>query len=164
MKKERILGFAHRTWKEWRLTTKTVGRNPIIIGVGEPGDVIEMKDNVLHLNGEAVPYTQMDPERARALAGQLKYRCKFVMEELGGDAHAVMSVPTVPAKRSFRPITVPEGCFFVMGDNRDNSRDSRFFGFVEREQIVGRVKGVIASVNITDKYQPRFKRFFSGLK
>ncbi len=52
----------------------------------------------------------------------------------------------------------------VMGDNRDRSRDSRFFGFVDRAQIVGKAKGVIGSFDITDKYQPRLKRFFASLK
>jgi len=51
-----------------------------------------------------------------------------------------------------------------MGDNRDISRDSRSFGFVERKLIVGKAKGVIGSFDITDKYQPRFNRFFSSLK
>jgi signal peptidase I len=233
MKKEQILGYVHRTWKEWRLTllivlfvvipvkssladwnwVPTGSMNPTILEgdlvfvnklayglrvpltlhrlarwsdpkrgdivicfspedksrlvkrvVAEPGDVIEMKNNVLHLNGRAVAYTQMDRELAEALTRELKFRCKLAMEELGASSHAVMSVPSIPARRTFGPVTVPEGHFFVMGDNRDNSRDSRFFGFVEREQIVGQVKGVIASLNITDKYQPRLKRFFSALK
>jgi len=233
MKKEQILGYAHRTWKEWRLTlllvlfvvipvkssladwnwVPTGSMNPTILEgdlvfvnklayglripltlrrlakwsdpkkgdvviffspedetrlvkrvVGEPGDVIELKDNVLHLNGAPVAYTQADPAYGKVLADAWRPKCRLAMEELDGNAHAVMSVPSVPAMRTFGPVTVPDGQFFVMGDNRDNSRDSRFFGFVEREQIVGKVKGVIASVNITDKYQPRFKRFLSALK
>jgi signal peptidase I len=51
-----------------------------------------------------------------------------------------------------------------MGDNRDISKDSRSFGCVERKLIVGKAKRVIGSIDITDKYQLRFNRFFSSLK
>jgi signal peptidase I len=52
----------------------------------------------------------------------------------------------------------------MMGDNRDNSKDSRYFGLVERRLIIGKATGVITSFDITDKYQPRLKRFFASLK
>ena len=71
---------------------------------------------------------------------------------------------TVIAMKNFRPITVPQDSYFVLGDNRDNSRDSRSFGFVHRKLIVGQAKGIITSFDITDKYLPRFKRFFDSLK
>lgn len=132
--------------------------------VGLPGDTVEMKDNALLLNGQKVAYTRIDPEYAAALPGAVKGKCVLAMEDLEGAAHAVMSVPGVAAMRNFGPVSVPQGSYFVMGDNRDNSRDSRFFGFVERKSIVGKAKGVIGSFDITDKYQPRLGRFFSSLK
>ena len=132
--------------------------------VGRPGDTVEMRDNTLFLNGEAVAYTQIDPEYAEQLSGPAKRKYVLAMEDLDGTVHAVMSVPSVAAVRNFGPVTVPQGSYFVMGDNRDNSKDSRYFGFVERDSIVGRARGVIGSFDITDKYQPRIKRFFSSLK
>ncbi|MHC4539101.1 MAG: signal peptidase I [Planctomycetota bacterium] len=132
--------------------------------IGLPGETVEMKDNVLFINGEPVPYTTADPVYGEYLSGDLRENSILATEDLDGSAHAVMSVPSIRAMRSFGPVTVLEGSYFVMGDNRDNSRDSRFFGFVDREQVVGKAKGVIGSFNITDKFQPRLKRFFASLK
>jgi signal peptidase I len=129
--------------------------------IGEPGDTIEMKDNVLILNGEPVPYTRVGVQGTEVFHGEFGI---FAMEDLDGTVHPVMSIPSVSAMRTFGLIRVPQDRYFVMGDNRDVSRDSRFFGFVERKRILGKVKGVIGSVNITDKFQPRFSRFFAPLK
>jgi signal peptidase I len=132
--------------------------------VGLPGDTVEMRDNTLFLNGKAVAYTQIDPKYAEQLPAKVKGKCVLATEDLDGTAHAVMSVPSVAAVRNFGPVAVPQDSYFVMGDNRDNSKDSRYFGFVERDSIVGRARGVIGSFDITDKYQPRLKRFFSSLR
>jgi signal peptidase I len=51
----------------------------------------------------------------------------------------------------------------MMGDNRDNSADSRYFGFVERDRIVGQATSIVISIDIIDKHQPRWKRFFTDL-
>ena len=132
--------------------------------IGEPGDTIEMKDNILFINGEAIEYEKIDPKYTEYLSSKIKERSKLAMEDLDGYNHAVMSVPSITAVRSFGPVTVPHNSYFVLGDNRDCSRDSRYFGFVERELIIGKAKGIIGSLDITDKYQPRFKRFFAPLK
>jgi signal peptidase I len=132
--------------------------------IGLPGDTVEMKNNVLFLNGEPVPYTKADPAYAASLPRELRQRSVLATEDLNGSAHAVMSIPSIVAMRNFGPVTVPPEGYFMMGDNRDISKDSRFFGFVEREQIVGRAKAVIGSLDITDKFQPRLKRFLTALK
>jgi len=132
--------------------------------IGRPGDIIELRNNILLLNGEPVSYTKIDSKYTKYLPGKQKRKYILAMEDLNGVTHAVMSTPSIMAVRTFGPVTVPQGSYFVMGDNRDNSRDSRYFGFVERKSIVGKAKGIIGSLDITDKYQPRFKRFFASLK
>lgn len=129
-----------------------------------PGDEVEMTNNIIYLNGEGLNYKNIDLSYKKSLPHKLGDKSVFATEDLDGNAHIIMSVPSVRAKRNFGPIVVPDGKYFVLGDNRDCSRDSRFFGFVERDSIVGKAKCIIGSFDITDKYQPRFKRFFDSLK
>ena len=132
--------------------------------IAVPGDTIESKNNTLFLNGEPAVYTKIDSKHTEYLSSKLGRRSILATENLDGYTHPVMSIPSVPALRNFGPITVPQGKYFVMGDNRDNSKDSRHFGLVEREAIVGKAKGIILSFDITDHYQPRLKRLFTSLK
>ncbi len=131
--------------------------------IGLPGDTIEMKRNVLFINGRPANYSRIDSEYAEQLPAQLKNRAVLAAEDLNGLEHPVMSIPSIAAIRDFAPLTVPHGSYFVMGDNRDMSKDSRYFGFVQRDVILGKAKAVIVSFDITDKYQPRLKRFLSPL-
>ena len=84
-------------------------------------------------------------------------------ERFDNDSHPVMITPGVRARRWFGPVTVSSGHYMVMGDNRDLSKDSRYFGFVPREEIVGRVFGVAGSLDINNWYLPRWQRFFSSI-
>lgn len=131
--------------------------------IAQPDDTVEMKNNILYINGKKLQYESIDSFHAKYLPDKLKEHSIFAMESMGGSDHMVMSMPSVKAMRNFGPVKVPVDNYFVMGDNRDCSRDSRYFGFVERKQIVGKAKGVIGSLDINDKYQPRFKRFFTSL-
>jgi signal peptidase I len=131
--------------------------------IAVPGDRIEMRNNVIVLNGQPLTYTKIDSRYLEQLTDKLKDHSILATENLSGNSHAVMSIPSMQAIRDFEPITVPKGKYFVMGDNRDNSRDSRYFGFVKRKAIIGKAKGVILSIDITDKFQPRFRRFFASV-
>ena len=132
--------------------------------IGLPGDRIEMKNNVLFINGQRLEYSELSETNIKDLMSDLRHHSIFAEENLDGRKHAVMSTPSIPTnKRSFGNVTVPEGHYFVMGDNRDNSKDSRYFGFVERKLFIGKATNVIVSFNKLDKYQPRFGRFFTSL-
>jgi len=132
--------------------------------VAEPGDTVEMHRNVLHLNGRPLAYSETDLNYAERIPQEHAAGSRFALEELGETTHPVMALPRIPAMRDFGPVVVPDGHYFVLGDNRDLSRDSRYFGLVPRESILGRARGVILSFDITDKYQPRLGRFFTGLR
>ena len=75
-----------------------------------------------------------------------------------------MALPGTPAIRNFGPIRVPPEKVFVMGDNRNNSHDSRYFGFVPRREIIGEATGIFVSADLDRWLQPRFRRFFTPLE
>jgi signal peptidase I len=127
-----------------------------------PGDTLEMRGNVLLLNGKAMDYELLD---AQPFSREIYEDARALIAKEHGDdgAHLVMSFPSLGGRRSFGALTVPEGKYFVMGDSRDNSFDSRFFGFVDRKQIVGRSQRVLLSFNKHRYYVPRLERFFSPL-
>jgi signal peptidase I len=102
--------------------------------VGLPGDRIEYRRGVLYLNGVAVP-TESSGE---TFEGDNGYEYLRVREELAGCAHEVLDLPGHDGL-SHLPITVPEGRYFMLGDNRDNSNDSRAWGTVRREELKGPV-------------------------
>ena len=131
--------------------------------IGVPGDLIELQNEQLILNGNPVDYTSLSAEIPGQLPESEQQQSLFATEELPTHSHAVMAMPSLPARRSFDPVTVPEGCYFMMGDNRDNSFDSRYFGMVERKRIVGKATGVVISLDKNHHWLPRSHRFFKPL-
>ena len=134
--------------------------------VGIPGDVIEMHDDRLIINGTQVSYESCESANNIANMGLSCSRVgtnhRFI-ENLDGVRHLIMIIPLRPALRSFGPVIVPKGKYFMMGDNRDNSADSRYFGFVDRDRIIGRALAIVASLDINHHYHPRWERFFTRL-
>lgn len=135
--------------------TRTVKR---VIGL--PGDTIEMRNNVVWVNGAPLDYTGVDPTPFRDMIYEDRAPL-LAIEHLGQTPHLVLALPGQPAVRSFRPHVVPAGHYFMMGDSRDNSLDSRFVGSIPREAIVGKVTEILVSFDPRRYLWPRFSRFLS---
>jgi signal peptidase I len=118
-----------------------------------PGDRVAMRDNRLWLNGEWLNYRKTEENAAGAV----------LSEDLGGHTHPVHLLAKASQLSNFGPLTVPQGRYLVLGDNRDNSADSRVIGFVPRDEIVGRAVTVVVSLNEENYYLPRRDRLWQAL-
>jgi signal peptidase I len=122
--------------------------------LGLPGDIVEMRDNRLRINGVEARYSNVEHAAAAI----------FAVESYAGMTHRVELSPAgVSQLSSFGPVQVPPGHYLVLGDNRDNSADSRVHGFIPRAEIVGSARTVVLSVDYEHYYLPRMDRFFRDL-
>ena len=131
--------------------------------VAVPGDVVEMRNEMLIINGQQARYDSLQQVMEPAGAGQVPGL--RISETVDGHARRVQFIPQVstPA-RNFGPVTVPPGQYMMLGDNRDNSADSRYIGFVPRNLLIGRAERVLVSAAILDNWGPRFDRFGKSLR
>jgi len=126
--------------------------------VALPGDTVEMRKGVLIINGEAAQYSD-GVQVQESIDGQSVLPALRLREHLGARDNVVQWLPTVPSLRSMPAFRVPEGHYWMMGDNRDNSADSRYIGPVPRHLLVGRAHHLVLSVAFKEDWLPRWERF-----
>ena len=101
-----------------------------LVGVG--GDTLAMRNKVLYVNGQPQdePYVQHTDPNNDAYAPSMYWQCDYLPANYDGECR--------PTRDNWGPIVVPPGKYMMLGDNRDDSEDSRYWGFVDRAAIKGR--------------------------
>jgi len=124
--------------------------------IGLPGDTVYMRNNTLVVNGAVADYEIVNEDREGVI----------IIEQLFEQSHQAMlsNSRSNRATRSYGPAEVPLDHFFVLGDNRDNSADSRLYSFIPRSQIVGRSSSVVFSLDSDHTFRPRSGRFMAHLE
>ena len=109
--------------------------------VGLPGDTLSMRDGVLEINGrrQREAYVRRQPSIPDGTSPELNWQARFLVDPEIADAYR-------PTRDNWGPIVVPESNYFMLGDNRDESRDSRYWGFVPEVNLQGRALFLYFSV------------------
>jgi len=121
--------------------------------IGLPGDTVELRDNALLINGQMLEYKTLSSDQVSLDKTEI----------IKGVEHLIRINKEGSSLSSFLPVKVPEGSYLVLGDNRDNSSDSRVIGLIPRDEIIGRTKSVILSLNYQNYFIPRADRFIHAL-
>jgi signal peptidase I len=142
--------------------------------IGEPGDTIELKDGVVYINGVATKLEE-DGEFSNIERGELVIYKKFIEELPNGYKHVI--IKKYPFGEGMLdnvgPFSVPSNHYFMMGDNRDNSQDSRVVeavGCIPLDRIMGRAEGIFFSSScefyevLKWPFSMRFERFFTAIR
>ena len=121
--------------------------------IGVPGDKVAMVNNQLVINGKVLGY-QVEQE--------LDDKVIFT-EQLANHSNRIQVTKNLTPLSAFSSVTVPEDQYLVLGDNRNNSADSRVIGFVPRDEIVGKSTHVVFSLDYDQYFLPRADRFWQQL-
>ncbi len=133
--------------------------------VGVPGDVVALDEHGLMINGGYANYSAGEAALIETLLESAREGRPTMYRESGPiPGHDMMRMATPGDREYFGPVRVPDGMYLMLGDNRDNSADSRYFGFVPRRNIVGLTSKVVVSFNPDNYYLPRRNRWFAPLE
>jgi signal peptidase I len=128
--------------------------------VALPGDTVEMRNKVLLVNGQAANYRPIGIV-AEHPSPDVTVQAFRLYETSGSRTHVVqwLQMPNGAAGDSFGPMVVPSDRYLMLGDNRDDSADSRYFGLVPRQLLIGRAVAILASADIKGTWALRVERF-----
>ena len=131
--------------------------------VGTPGDTVQMRDKVLYVNNvpQDEPYVQFVDRYIHRSGNRTRYYDKFAWQyDYLAGRDTIPREEYKPTRDNFGPLVVPKDHFFFMGDNRDNSSDSRFWGFIDTDRLKGTPMIIYFSWNNRKNF-PRLSRFGS---
>lgn len=129
--------------------------------IGVPGDEVALDHNRLTVNGVEAHY---EPVLAGAAPMPLRPGYAMYRESLlGSERYVMLRDSNRTMAGTFSTTRVPDGHYLMLGDNRDNSRDSRTIGPVPRERILGQAKAIAFSLDYDNHYAPRMDRFLADL-
>ncbi len=139
--------------------------------IGIPGDKVQMKNGRLYINGQMLERRLIGQEMHTTEQGQMLYT-RYIETMPNGLEHPIFELGDNMQYDETPEYTVPENHYFMMGDNRDNSSDSRYFGFVPYENLEGRAEFIFYSNNGGGYFFQfwkwndilRLERFFTGIK
>ena len=143
-------------------TSPADGKRLIKRLVAVPGDSVEMRDERLIINGQPAEYAFHRNVAETRGSGRIGSGV-VVEEDIDHRKHLVQWLDARSPVSDFGPVVVPADHYLMLGDNRDNSADSRYIGFVPRRLLIGRAVRILVSANILDCWQPRFDRFGQSL-
>ncbi|MHA6203824.1 signal peptidase I [Dyella soli] len=131
--------------------------------IGIPGDQVALVQNHLYVNGKPASYR---PIAVQGIGDDREDPASYADESVAGMQHHAVrwSLAQQGHSNDFGPVAVPAGQYLLLGDNRDNSADSRQFGFFPRGEITGRAFRVAVSLDPANHYLPRNGRWGASLQ
>lgn len=130
--------------------------------VALPGDVVEMRGKRLFINGEMATY-ELEQVITEPLGNGQNLPAMRLSERVEGKQRVIQWLPDLNNAAEFGPLTIPSGQYLMLGDNRDNSADSRFIGLIPREVLIGRAERILVSAAILENWSLRTDRFGRSL-